>query len=180
MRKFTAIVGVVALLATVPGVVGEAAADHDEVRFGAGVRIGGFHLSIGYSPRDRGYYYRTSDRIGYDHYRCTDRCSRRGREWYHHESCPVVLHLLHLERIHPHSLYTRHAPSYDGRFRGYDPYYYDRANYRGDDYDDYYDDDRSARHRGRHRGWDRGRGHGRNHGRNQGHYHGRTYCSVRH
>lgn len=180
MRKLAAIVGTVALLVTVPGVVGEAAADHDEIRFGAGVRIADFHLSIGYNPRVRDYYYRTRDRIGYDHYRCTDRCHRRGREWYHHEACPVVLHLLHLERIHPHTLFGRYAPRYDGRFRGYDPYHYDRANYRGDDYDDHYDDHyygRDRHDRGRHRGWDRGRGH---RGHRTGHYHGRTYCTVRH
>jgi len=188
MRKLAAIAGTVAMLVTLPGVVGEAAADHGDLRFGAGVRIGDLHLSIGYSPRVRDYYYRTRDRIHYDHYRCTDRCYRRGGDWYHHERCPVLLHLLHLERIHPHTLYARYAPRYDGRFRGYDPNDHDRANYRGrryhddDRYDDgRYDDDgryrRRDRDRGRHRGWERGRGH---RGHPHGHYHGRTYCTVRH
>jgi len=193
MRKFAAIVGVVAVLVATPGVVGEAAADHDDLRFGAGVRIGDFHLSIGHSPRVHDYYYRTRDRVHYDHYRCTDRCYLRGRDWYHHEACPTVLHLLHVRRVHPHALFTRYAPRYDGRFRSYDPYYHDRVNYRGGDRyydrhdrydDDYYDDDdrhdrgrRRSWDRGRHRGWERGRGHS---GHRPGHYHGRTYCTIRH
>lgn len=187
MKQTLAITGIVALLSTLPGFVAPAAAS--DVSFGAGIRIGGFHLSIGLDHDRHRYVYRTRDRIRYDHYRCTDRCSHRGGYTYHDERCPVVSHLLHVQEIHPHDLFVDYAPRYDGRFRGYDPYRYDRANYVGDRYyggdrydrQDRYDRDRDDRYRGRGRGhdrggWDRGRGHGRGHG----HYHGRTFCSVKH
>lgn len=176
--KWLAAAATTFLVALTPAFVPDAAAGHDDFRFGASFRIGNVHLSIGHQPYGYGhgygygsassYYYRTNHAVHYDGYQCTDRCYRRGRSYYHYESCPVVLHLLHLNRIHPHDVFARHAPHYDGRFSSYDPYAFHRSysgrhgrhgRYR--DYDDGYRDhghwrDRRGhrRHdRGRHRGW---------------------------
>lgn len=185
MKKTLAVLGIIALAMTLPGVVAPAQAS--DFLFGAAIRIGGFHLSIGLDHDHHRYVYRTRDRIHYDHYRCNDRCSMRGGYTYHDERCPVVSHLLHIQQIHPHDLYVDYAPRYDGRFRNYDPYHYDRVNYVGDRY---YGDDRYDRYdRGRHDRYERprarhphryDRGRGRGHDRGHGHYHGRVFCSVRH
>lgn len=155
----------------------------DDWTFAAGIRLGGFQLSIGYQPVRFGqptYYYRTRDHVRYDDYHCTDRCYRRERTYYHHERCPVILHLMHVERVHPDFLFYDHAPHYDGRWSSYDPYAFHR-DYRGREawerenrqhhryehhgrehrYDRRHDDRhwKERRHdRGRHEGWDRGRG----------------------
>lgn len=137
-RKLLTIAGIVAVLAAAPGLVPTASADHEEWVFGAGVRVGGFELNIGYVPTRHGpptYYYATHHDIHYDDYRCTDRCYRRGRTFYHHESCPALLHLFHVQRVHPHHLYTRYAPRYDGRWQRYDPHHWHRS-YRGDRHHD--------------------------------------------
>lgn len=138
MRKWISIIAVAALLVTTPALVPDAFADHETGGyyggdagwvFSAGIRLGGFHLSIGYQPVRYGaptYYYRTREAIHYDGYRCSDRCYRRGDVSYHSERCPVVLHLMHLNRIHPDRLFAYHAPDYDGRWRSYDPYVFDR------------------------------------------------------
>ena len=188
LRRTVALLAVAALLVTLPAAVPDAAADHDAYRsgggltFAAGIRLGGFHLSIGYQPTRYGqgtYYYRTRDRIHYDHYQCNDQCYRRGGSYYHHERCPVMLHLMHVERIHPHRLFSHHAPRYDHRWTSYDPYAWERR-YRGSRYSDrdrhhrwdrwdrydrrhrrYDDDSDSDRRHRRHRGWKGGRGHGR-------------------
>lgn len=170
MRRPIAMAALLALgltLALAPA----AAADHDDPVFAAGIRVGDFHLSIGFVPErsSRAYYYRTRDRIHYDGYRCTDRCYRRAGYQYHHERCPVVLHLLHLERLHPHRLFQHHSPSYDGRWAGYDPYAFHRSydaghgSYRHHRYDRRYDrhdgyDRRHDRRYDRHDGYDRRHG----------------------
>lgn len=186
LRRGIALLAMAALLVSLPAAVPDAAADHDRHRggsdlvFAAGIKLGGFHLSIGYQPTRYGqqtYYYRTRDRIHYDDYRCTDRCYRRGPSYYHHERCPVILHLMHVERIHPHRLFSHHAPRYDHRWTSYDPYDWHRSHlgsryserdrdHRGHRYDrrDRHDRyERRDRHDRRHRGWKRGRGHGRHH-----------------
>jgi hypothetical protein len=159
-----------ALLVTMtPALVPEAAADHAHWDFGASFRLGNVHLTIGYQPVRYGaptYYYRTHNHVHYDGYECSDRCYRSGRDYYHPESCPVVLHLLHLQRVHPHRLFARHASSYDGRFAGYDPYAFHRSYGRGHGSYGYRDHD-GDHWRGR-----RGRGHddrGRHRGRGRRH-----------
>ena len=186
MRKWISIIAVAALLVSTPALVPDAFADHQSGGgyygdggwvFAAGIQLGGFHLSIGYQPVRYGaptYYYRTREAIHYDGYQCSDRCYRQGNTYYHHERCPVVLHLMHRSRIHPDRLFAYHAPDYDGRWSRFDPYgwdrdYRDRRGYavrqrhdgrydRHQRYDRYdrYDDSRNWRDRrhddGRHRG----------------------------
>lgn len=175
-RRLITIAGIVALLAAAPGLVPTAAADHEQWVFGAGVRVGGFELNIGYVPTGYGpptYYYATHDAIHYDGYRCTDRCYRRGRTYYHHESCPVLLHLFNLQRVHPHRLFTRYAPRYDGRWQRYDPYGWDHG-YRGD----HGYRDRGYRHEGSYRREGRYRHEGRY--RREGRYDRRDWRQRRH
>jgi hypothetical protein len=198
MRRPFAAAALVALVATLPGLVPQATAEHGGWRFGAGIDLGNVHLAIGFVP-DRyappTYYYRTRDHLRYGGHRCTDRCYRRGADWYHHERCPVVLGVFQHHRLHPHVVFSRHAPGYDGRWARYDPYTghrddrYDRHDDRydrRDRYDRYGRDDRRGgsygwsderhdrrgRHdRGRHRGWERGRGHGHHDGDGRHHRH---------
>lgn len=164
--KWLAAAATALVVASTPALVPDAAAGHDDWSFGANFRIGNVHLTIGHQPYGHGsassYYYRTNHAVHYDGYQCTDRCYRSGRSYYHHESCPVVLHLLHLNRIHPHDVFARHAPRYDGRFASYDPYAFHRgySSRRGGhgryrDHDGHWRDRRGhGRHdRGRHRGW---------------------------
>jgi hypothetical protein len=178
------------LLAAVGVWAPEAAADHDRWRFGARLLLGNVHLAIGFAPVPYGpptYYYRTPHQLRATGHRCGDRCHRRGGDWYHHESCPVVLALFHRHGLGRHAVFSRYAPAYDGRWarhdaRGHGGYgrYDGRARYerhhrddrygRGGRYDrhrryegsrgyDRYDDDRGRDRRGRHQG----RGHGRGH-----------------
>lgn len=182
MKKWISILAVAALLVTTPLLVPEAAAEHEYDRgynrggadwvFAATIGLGPFRVAIGYQPTRYGaptYYYRTQGAIHYDGYQCNDRCYRSGRTSYHHEQCPVLLHLMHLQRLHPHNIFAHHAPDYDGRWTRYDPYgwHSDYNRSRGRHYDDRHDRDRyyDSRHwrdrrqdDGRHRGWDRGRG----------------------
>lgn len=151
MRKTTpwiAAAAIAALVVVTPGLVPVAAASHPSLSFGAGLQIGGVHLSIGYTPVRHGhptYYYRTRQAVAYDSYQCSDRCYRSGGTYYHHESCPVVLHLMHLNRVHPHRLFADHAPVYDGRWSSYDPWAFHRSYGRSHGGDRGYD-----------RGYDRG------------------------
>lgn len=165
--KRLTIAAIVAVLAAAPGLVPTASAAHDDFVFGAGVRVGGFELNLGYVPTRHGpptYYYATHDRIHYDDYRCTDRCYRRGGTYYHHERCPALLHLLHSHRVHPHRLYAGYAPRYDGRWSRYDPYAWDRG-YRSDHHHRF---DRHHRHDRRDRGYRR-HGEYRRHGQYRRH-----------
>lgn len=164
MRKTTPWIiaaAIAALVVATPGLVPVAAASHPALSFGAGLEIGGVHLSIGYTSVRHGhptYYYRTRQAVAYDGYACNDRCYRSGGVYYHHETCPVVLHLMHLHRVHPHRLFADHAPRYDGRWSSYDPWSYHRSYARRHGGDArYYDRD----YRGRYEGRDRSRGHGR-------------------
>ena len=186
MKKSLSILAVVALLVTPPLAVPQAAAEHEYDRgyygggadwvFAAAIGLGRFRVSIGYQPTRHGpptYYYRTNHAIHYDGYGCGDRCFRRSQTYYHHEQCPVLLHLLHVNRLHPHRIFAHHAPDYDGRWTSYDPYDWHRgyARSRGRQWDDRYDDrdryydSRQWRDRrgddDRHRGRGRGRGHRR-------------------
>lgn len=179
-----------------------AAADHASFAFGARFEIGGVDLHIGLRSEPRHppvYYYRTPKRVSYDGYQCTDRCYRRGDEYYHHEACPVLLHHLYRYKVHPHLLFQRYAPRYDHRFvyfehdpgyRRYSTQYWnshrDRDRYdRGWSYDRYErrherpdHDSRYHRHdrrdrRDRHRRYDRYRYYDRDHR----HYHdARGHC----
>ncbi|HMB51876.1 MAG TPA: hypothetical protein VKU40_01080 [Thermoanaerobaculia bacterium] len=171
--RWLAVAATALLVASTPAFVPDASADV-ELSFGASFRIGNVHLSLGHTPYRGGYgssygsasdyYYRTNDNVHYNGYECTDRCYRRGRTNYHHQSCPVVLHLLHLNKIHPHDVFSRHSRHYDGRFANYDPYAFHRSyssrrgghgRYRDHDNRGHWRDRRGhGRHdRGRHRGW---------------------------
>jgi hypothetical protein len=193
MRTLIAVFAIALVAASAPGLVPQAAAAHDDdFEFAAGIRLGPFHASIGLAPHGH-YYYRTRDRVHYDDYRCTDRCYRRGSSTYHHERCPAMLHLLYLQRLHPHEIFAYHAPRYDGRFARFDHVRWNDSYRHGRDYwsrdrDRYdrrgrYEDDRRWDRRDDRR-WDRRddrrwdrrndrhRGRGRGHDRDRGHRHG--------
>jgi hypothetical protein len=129
-RPWIAAAAIAALVVATPGLVPVAEASHPQLYFGAGLRLGGIHLSIGYTPVRHGhptYYYRTRHRLAYEGYACNEYCTRRSATYYHHERCPVVLHLMHLNRVHPHGLFADHAPVYDGRWSRYDPWDFHRS-----------------------------------------------------
>lgn len=184
-RQLLTIAAIVATLTVAPGLVPTASADHEEWVFGAGVRIGGFELNIGYVPTRHGpqtYYYATHDRVHYDDYRCSDRCYRRGDTYYHHERCPALLHLFHSHRVHPHGLYASYAPRYDGRFSRYDPYGWDRGYCSDHHHHDYHRHHRVDRHRDyRRHGQYRRHGEYRRHGRyDDRHWRDRRHDRGRH
>ena len=69
-RRWVAAAALAALLFGLPGFVPVAEAGHDDHWvFAAGIRLGGFHLSIGFEPVRYGhptYYYRTRDAVEFD------------------------------------------------------------------------------------------------------------------
>lgn len=147
MHKTLVAAAVAGSLALAPGLAAPAHADHSDWYAGGGFRIGPVHFSIvlgkpGYRHRGQ-HYYRSEYRLDYRGYRCTDRCFKRGGDYYHEPYCPVVLHHFDRYGANPYATWERYAPrqrapylEYGGRYRGYDDDYGRRGHrhHRGGEY----------------------------------------------
>lgn len=157
---------------------------------GGGFNVGGVYFNIAFGTHDQygpQYYYRTRQDLHYRGARCTSRCFKQDRYYYHSPKCGLALtHLDHYGHD-AYNVFERYAPRHERYSHQYpNPYY--RYDYRNDyqrrpRYDDYAyrDDGRRYDGRGRghrdHRGYqDRGRGRGRGRGHNG---HGRS-CPYDH
>ena len=165
-RSTLALVAAVALVVGL-GAPAPAEAGIGDWIFGAAFKIGRVGFHIGYVDHGHGhgdYYYRTSSRLNYRGYRCTDACFHRGSYHYHSASCPVVRRHFSVHGHDAYRVFDRYTPH--GRY-----YRHDRGrDYRYDRYGDYDRYDRKYR-------YDR-RGY-----RSKGHYHryeGRRYVDRYH
>ena len=199
MRKvlLTAALAATALLA--PGLVPQARADHEWLAIGHAFRVGHAQIAFffgrpgfGHGYHQPAYYYRYDRPIRYRGHHCSRYCFREARQYYHHDSCPLVRAHFHAHRVDPRWAFEQYAPRYRASYPGpryHDDRYSDRR-YRGDTdrrRDDRYRDDRRHDRRDRYdrdddwrcrdRGCDdrrddkghRGRGRGHRHHRGCGH-----------
>ena len=87
-----------------------------------GFRVGGLHFDIGlhhggpaYRP---GYFYRVHQPVPARGYRCGSACYRAPAGYYHHSSCPVVLHHFRAHSFAP-PVFGPYGFHYDYRYRTY-------------------------------------------------------------
>lgn len=143
MRKILITLGLAVLMIAAPTFVPDASADSNWFA-GTGFRIGPVAFSLVLGSPNRGpesYYWRTSERIAYRGYRCSDACFLDHGTNYHHSACPVVRRHLDHYGYDAGAVFTRYAPRHDDY--GYRDRRYDDR--RSDDrydrrYDDRYDD----------------------------------------
>jgi len=116
-----------------------AQAGHLGWSFGVGFHVGGLHFRVGFSPAGYGGYpgpfFLTTNRLHYPGYSCNGACFRRGADYYHHSSCPLLG--FHFGRggfgpdyyVNSYSPYRGYGPSY-GRYPGWSYGEYYRNGYR--------------------------------------------------
>jgi hypothetical protein len=97
--------------------------------FGGAFNVGGVHFRVGFSEGGRygsSYYFEAAKPFAYRGYGCSDRCYRRGGNYYHHPSCRAVNHHFSRHGYAPNYLIAYYGPRQlyrDSRYYGPSRYY---------------------------------------------------------